>query len=268
MEILERHFIAIDTWAPLFPEDTTFLLSHVHTDHANIPKMFKPVVYASIATKTLIRHTSVWSVLLPGQWYRTQQTHIPFQVVDTMHTIDSIGFYFPSLAVLYLGDGIEPVIPCNRSLTVIYDALYEHIDHDTPTVAQTCTLIQETLANRCRVLQVVHHGILSFIARCNPTTFRIHSSVPPLVQNTARYLGMVDDDSPYLLVGRAYTETQRIVPSSYWFVRDPSVDTYSVHDDGNKLRIFCSLHALGRDVKDWYTKYPFVHFEALETNSV
>jgi hypothetical protein len=247
---------------------TTFLLSHVHTDHANIPKSFKQVVYASIATKTLINHPAVQSTLLPGQWYRTNQTQIPFQVVDTMHTVDSIGFYFPTLSVLYLGDGIEPVIPDNRPLTVIYDALYEHVDRPTPSISQSCALIQSTLSTKCHVLQVVHHGILSFIARCHPTRFRLHSSLPLLVQNTAHYLDMVDEKSPYLLVGRSYTMTQRIVPSSYWFVRDDSVDTYSVQTDGDKLRIFCSLHALGRDVAAWHVQYPFVHFEALETNAV
>jgi hypothetical protein len=268
MEILERHSVAIDTWSPLFPEDTTFLLSHVHTDHANIPKTFKQIIYASIATKTLFSHPAVESILLPGQWYQTRVTHLSFQVVDTLHTIDSIGFYFPSLGVLYLGDGIEPKIPCGRPLTVIYDALYEHIDCDAPSMVQTCALIQETLVNRCHVLQMVHHGILSFIVRCSPMVFRIHPSVPLLIQNTAKYLGMIDPDSPYLLVGRPYTDTQHIVPSSYWFMRDPSVDMHCVHEDGNKLRVFCSLHALRRDIENWQTRYPFVHFEALDTNPV
>jgi hypothetical protein len=268
MEILEKNYIAIDSWSPLFPTLTTFLLSHVHTDHANIPKTFKQIVYASDTTQTLISHPAVRSVLTPGCWYRTHRYHLPFKVVNTMHTVDSIGFYFPSLSVLYLGDGIEPVIPHNCPLTVIYDALYEHVDRDAPSVSESCSLIQEILSKRCPVLQVVHHGILSFIAQSCRTTFRLHSSLPALVRSTAHYLDLVDTNSPYLLVGRAYTATKRVVPSSYWFIQDPLIDLFGTYDDGDKIRVFCTLHALGRDITQWYQEYPYVYFEALETNSV
>jgi hypothetical protein len=268
MDILEKNLVAIDMWSPLFPARTTFLLSHVHTDHANIPQRFVHTVYASETTQTLLDHPAVQSVLVPGCWYRTHLYHHPFKVVDTMHTMDSIGFYFPTLSVLYLGDGIVPIIPHNQSLTVVYDALYEGFTRAAPSAAQSCVLIRETLQTKCPVLQVVHHGILSFIAQSCRTTFRLHASVPRLVRKAAEYLGLVDAASPYLLVGRAYTDTVRIVPSSYWFIRKPLIDLHVIHEDGDRLRVFCTLHALGRDISQWHTDYPYICFEALETNAV
>ena len=89
MEILEAHHIAIDTYTVLHPADTTFLLSHVHTDHAHIPKSFQYSVYASIMTPSFL-HPQIRPVLSPGQWYSLAQ--IPIQILKTHHTFDSIGF--------------------------------------------------------------------------------------------------------------------------------------------------------------------------------
>lgn len=269
MEILEQHYISIDNWAVLFPAQTTFLLSHLHTDHANIPKTFAYPVYASDITGELVKHPMIHPILKPTQWYRTHQYHIPFQVCKTMHTAESIGFYFPTLSVLYMGDATESVIPqIPRPLSVIYDGLYEHIQTPVPTTVQSCTLIQKTLKEECPVLQLVHHGILSFIAVSCRTLFRLHPSTPVLIQRAARYLQLVDDTSPYLLVGRSYTGGQRIVPSSYWFMRDASIDNSLVHRDGEKLRVFCTLHALSSDIARWKMDNPYAHFEPLETTPV
>jgi hypothetical protein len=118
------------------------------------------------------------------------------------------------------------------------------------------------------VLQLVHHGILSFLGTC-PTRFRLHCSVSSLVRKTAELLQLVDHESPYLLVGRTYTATPRVVPSSYWFLRQsPPVNISEVHVDGDRIRVFCTLHALGGDPRRWKSANPSMYFEVLPTNVV
>jgi hypothetical protein len=270
METLERHSIAIDNWSVLFPENTTFLLSHLHTDHATIPKAFQFPVYASEATGVLMDnpHRAIRPVLEPNGWYRTHHYLIPFKVYKTMHTVESIGFYFPSLSVLYMGDCVESIIPSiPRPLTIIYDGLYEHVTRTIPSTTQSCALIHQTL-KECPVLQLVHHGILSFIAASCHTRFRLHPSAPQVVSNAARYLNLVNDTSPYMLVGRSYKDGPRIVPSSYWFMRKTSLDPFEMHTDGDKLRIFCTLHARADDILTWKDTNPYAHFEVLATNPI
>ena len=269
MEILQRHHIAIDSWSVLFPEKTTFLLSHLHTDHADIPKSFIYPVYASEVTHHLVSHRAIRASLQPGCWYRSHKYHIPFRVCKTMHTLESIGFYFPSLSVLYMGDAANSIIPrVHRPLSIIYDGLYEHIDRIVPTPVQSCALIRKTLAERCTVLRLVHHGILSFIASSCQTMFRLHPSTPPLVQKAAIYLKMVDETSPYMLVGRSYTMGPHITLSSYWFMRKPRIDPFKLHIDGDQLRIFCSLHAIASDISCWKKSHPYAHFEVLPTRPI
>jgi len=171
---------------------------------------------------------------------------------------------------MYIGDAVSPVIPViHRPLTVIYDGLYEHIDCVAPTPAESCAIIQRAMTvYDCPVLQLVHHGILSFLQSCR-TRFRVHTSLSPLIQKTARYLDLVDETSPYLLVGRLYKETARVVPSSYWFMRRiPQVDLFEPHEEGEKIRVFCTLHALARETKRWKEENPFVQFEPLSTTPV
>jgi hypothetical protein len=268
MEILERHHVRIDTFMALRPADTTFLVSHLHTDHAKIPKRFAYAVYASELAGVLSTHPALRPILRPGQWYRTHRFHVPFQVLATRHTLESIGFYFPTVCVLYMGDCTESIIPpVPRPLTVIYDGLYEAVDRPLPSLAQTCALVRQTLAI-CPRLQLVHHGILTFIADSCATRFRLHASVPPMVRQTATQLQMLDDASPYLLVGRNYTDERRIVLSSYWFMRDPERDPFVAHDCESLVRIFCTLHARAVDIRAWRAAAPYAHFETLVTNAV
>ena len=269
METLERNHIYIDSFQALRPAQATFLLSHMHTDHARIPKRFAYSVYASELAGLLCDHQALRPILRPGCSYRTHLSHFPFQVLATRHTLESIGFLFPTLCVLYMGDCTDSIIPSiPRPLTVIYDALYEHVTRPLPTMAQTCALIRSELET-CPCLQLVHHGILTFIAGSCPTRFRLHPSVPPLVRQTAHHLHVVDEQSPYLLVGRGYTTTDiRIVPSSYWFMRDVQRDPFVAHTCGSLVRIFCTLHARSDDIQTWRTSSPYAHFEALATNSV
>lgn len=269
MEILERHHIAIDSWSVLYPGETTFLLSHLHTDHADIPKTFAFPVYASEATGVFQVHTRIRAVLKLDGWYRTHKYQIPFRVQKTMHTAESIGFYFPSLAVLYMGDATESIIPAvHRPLTIVYDGLYEQNKMLLPTVSQSCLMIRQTLEDSCPTLQIVHHGILSFIAESCRILFRLHASVPSLVRTAAIHLQLVDEGSPYMLVGRSYTDGPHIVPSSYWFMREPYMDAFTVHAIGNKFRVFCTLHALANDIADWKAKSPYAQFEPLQTKQI
>ena len=262
MNILETNFISIDSWSPLVPEKTTFLLTHVHTDHADIPKTFAFPVYSSVTSGHLMEHRMLDPCLVPGRWYQTHLYHIPFRVVDTVHCVDSIGFLFPTLSIMFIGDGTVPTFPLHTPLTVIYDDLYEHIDRDVPSQRDSCTLIRRTLESTCPVLQVVHHGILSFFVQSCGMKFRLHSSLPVLVQKTALFMELEDTESPYLLVGRTYTDTQRIVPSSQWFMYQSSekVLYHDVIPDGDKLRVFCNMHALGVQVRQWRHTYPYIHF--------
>ena len=273
METLERHCIAIDTWSVLVPSETTFLLSHLHTDHASMPKRFRYPVYASVVTGALLlgadRHAMLQPVLEPGRWYRTHHHHIPFRVCSTLHTLESIGFYFPTLCVLYMGDCTRSIIPAvERPLSIIYDGLYEQVAYPLPTIEHACTTIKKTLSTRCPVLQLVHHGILSFISTHCHMRFRLHASVSRLVERAATHLDIIDPSSPYLLVGRTYEEDagDRIVPSSFWFMRKGTpVDPFVPHVDGPKIRVFCTLHATATDIAGWRTTNPHAHFEPLVT---
>lgn len=271
METLEKHFIAIDTWSVLFPSETTFLLSHMHTDHASIPRRFQSPVYASVRTGVLLRsherHDMIRTVLEPGHWYRTNHHHIPFRVCSTVHTFESIGFYFPTLSVLYMGDCTHSIIPDDiQSLSIIYDGLYETVEYPLPTIEHACATIKETLSTRCPVLQLVHHGILSFLSTHCHMTFRLHASAPLLVQRAAQHLGIIDPRSPYLLVGRTYDTGDRIVPSSFWFMRKGTpVNPFVAHVDGPKIRVFCTLHATAADIAGWRAAHPHAHFEPLVT---
>lgn len=275
MEALERNHISIDTWAPLFPEKTTFLLTHVHTDHANIPKKFTHPVYTSYQTRCIWHHPALQCVLHPGQWYRTRYTCIPFLVLSTEHTFESIGFLFPTLHILYMGDCMCSIIPSiPRNLIVVYDGLYEHVTTLFPTMQESCCLIKQALDTTCPVIQIVHHGILSALSSHCKLTFRIDTaSVPDIVQKAADALHMVNKNSPYLLVGRMYTNGPRIIPSSYWFmyknrekvVRDP----FKIHSDGaDILRVFCCLHTRSQDIKSWKQMHPYALFEKMSSNRV
>jgi hypothetical protein len=265
MNILDRSYISIDAWNPLFPDQTTFLLTHLHTDHFSIPKKFKYPVYASTPTKYLTEDDPrLQCILEPNKWYRTPVHQVPFQVIKTNHTVESIGFFFPTLAVLYLGDGIDGIIPPFTPLTIVYDGLYEDVILDSPSPVQSCALITDLLqTTECNVLQLVHHGILSFLVHCG-TRFRLHSSTPLLVRRAAKFMNMVDANSPYMIVGRTY-EGECILHSSNWFMRDTSRNAFQSHRVGNKVRVFCSLHAMSKDVIRWKTRYPFMNFETLLT---
>ena len=268
METLERHHIAIDAYRPLFPDETTFLLTHLHADHANIPAGFTGVVYASVATGALASIPQVRAILEPGGWYRTHRHHLPFRVVDTAHTPESIGFFFPTLAVLYVGDGTVPSFPLYRSLTVVYDGLHEAFERPVPTMRESCALILRALRTTCPILQATHHGILGFLKSSCGISFRLHASLPPLVRRTARYLDMVDDQSEFTLVGRSYAATERVVPSSFSFLEDDGIDAFAAYADGDKIRVFCSLHASSRDIQAWRRDYPFILFEPMKSRAI
>ena len=266
MYLLEMNDIAIDNWISLFPEKTTFLLTHVHTDHAHIPKHFQYSVYTSTVSARLYEHKALVPILEPYTWYTTNGRGLPFQVFNTNHSVESIGFYFPTLDLMYIGDGIDHIAPLYAPMFIIYDNVYEHIDKETMTKTQTCALLHHILTRICHIVTVVHHGILSYLSHCTTLKFRIHASVTDTVRRAAEYLGMIDDTSMFTMVGRSYDESMRIVPSSLWFmIRDDRLCT-TVYTDNNKIRIFCPLHALKCDIQKLINKYPYAYMEPMLTD--
>lgn len=267
MEVLERNHVAIDTWHVLEPDKTTFFLTHLHGDHAHFPRDFTHRVYASHVVAHLADHVCLRPTLVPGCWYEADVTHIAFQVLPVQHAPESIGLYFPSLQVVYMGDGIASSLPPERPLTVVYDDTLVRYRRTAPTPRESCALIRATL-QRCPTLQVVHHAILYALFQCShdaakPLRFRIDPGLPALVQRTARYLRMEDERSEFLLVGRKSAVAPRIVPSLAWFALDEARDPFVVHADGDRLRIFCCLHALPRDLRRLEQTYNWAYFEPL-----
>jgi hypothetical protein len=278
MDILERNYISIDRWNPMFPEQTTFLLTHLHTDHLSIPRTFQYHIYTSTIVTTIwdAKPLCVMAVLEPGQWYYTCTTNIPFQIVPVDHTLESIGFFFPSLSVVYMGDGLDPIVLAShphRPLSFVYDGLYEHITLRVPPPEEACRTIKHLLeTSSCQTLRIVHHGILSFLRTCG-TTFRLDTdSLSTIAQKVAINLDMQNEDSPYTLVGRSYPADQpSIIPTSNWFFttyhnNSTSIPTYVY--DGIRIRVFCTLHVMGERVRTWRDMYPMVHFEPMVSRSI
>lgn len=212
----------------------------------------------------MTEHDHIEAILYPGHWYKTHVHRIPFQVIRVNHTVESVGFYFPTLSIFFIGDGTTMDIPIDRPLIVVYDGLYEDMDMDVPSVETSCDMLSRTL-NKCPVVKMVHHGILSFIGSRCKLSFRLHDSVSDLVRGTAHYLDMVDTKSPFLMVGRGYTERSHIVPSTNWFMVNPDKDPFQVQYDGRNVRVFCCLHATSLDITEWKRRAPLAYFEPLCT---
>lgn len=273
MDRLEEQYISIDHWNPLFPEKTTFLLTHLHSDHVRkVPRRFRHTIYTSHLVEKLWteqRPSCIQTVLAPGQWYKTLTNEVPFRVLSLQdHTIESIGFLFPTLSLLYVGDSLHlPFTNLNprSSLHVLYDGLFDHVRFQTPTPHESCKMIYKLLHTTCPYLRLVHHGILSFLKSCH-VRFALHNTIPPLIENIVRYLDMYDVNSPFVLVGRSFKGTC-IVPSSNWFLLHPDRDVHSVIPDGKYHRVFCTLHATNVHVEEWTRQLPYSCFEPISSNT-
>ena len=267
MDKLDEHYISIDNWNPLYPEKTTFLLTHLHMDHVQkIHVRFPYTIYTSRTVSELWtrdRPECVQPTLVPNQWYKTGTKHVPFRVIQLNHTIESIGFLFPTLHILYLGDSLEiPSGTMDRraSVRILYDGIFESIRIPVPTPQQSCRRIYEVLRTNCSVLRLVHHGILSFLRTCN-IRFTLDETVSDLVRNTVLFLDMYDANSPYTLVGPSFRGVC-IVPSSNWFLVH-HMNTNDVISDGNYIRIFCTMHATDTHVQEWKRDFPYSSFQSI-----
>jgi hypothetical protein len=270
MDLLTEHYISIDKWNPLFPDKTTFLLTHLHSDHVNIPTQFEFVIYTSQVVEAIWEEKPpcVHASLIPGRWYKTFTSQIPFRVLQLNHTVESIGFLFPTLSILYLGDSLDmpPDIDHRQSLHVIYDGIFEHIRMRTPTPDQSCQLIHTILGTYCQKLKLVHHGILSFLQTCG-AQFSLHDTISPMIKEIVILLNMYRASSPFMLVGSAY-KGECIVPSSNWFFTKGKhvADIEDVASDGLYHRVFCTLHATGEHVQEWRTRFTHCFFSTIPHN--
>jgi hypothetical protein len=270
VSILQLNHIFIDCWKRRGTDVIgDYFLTHFHTDHDTIPRTFPHPVWTSYPAllDDRVRTCRLQSDVLA----HTLRSTIPFIPFQMHHTFESIGLWFPTLYVLYLGDGRMSDQLLHRFQqqlqvphTIVYDALMEN---EAPYLfpSDTCSLLTTQLSV-CPALQCVHHGILQYLYRCKQIRWRMHSSVNNITQHWLRRKSMYDPDSPFLLVGFPCTdEIVRVVPSLLWFVIHPEKNPSEVHLDGLRYRIFCSMHASHTEITTWKAALPACTFEPLPT---
>jgi hypothetical protein len=273
MDILQTKQIYIDQFLPSdhTESDSTFLLTHLHTDHFYIPDSFCGDIYTtsplSIVTSFLPNTCCFVIVLVYGQIYKTKKYNIPYFAFPTSHTPFSCGFIFPSLNIIYFGDGrmstslLKYVPTYKPSQTIIYDGLFENKKvHGT----EDHTLLQSILTTlQYRAVRCVHYGILSYIKRYTKNIrFRIdYTTVPLLIQKFIHYIGLYNAESEYIIIGHNSTEyTEYILPSAMWFVvNEKDISKYHYTNKRNILRVFVSCHSIPKEIKNWKTKFQDMH---------
>ena len=276
MECLNQHDIYIDRF-PVGDHTnsySTFLLTHLHTDHFYIPDQFcgqlcttSPI---SIVTMFLPNDCCSVRLLVYNNSYTTKKG-INFQPFRTRHTPYSCGFIFPSLNIIYFGDGrltqsMHQYMPLTTdiSYTILYDGLFEnkviygHEDHSI----LSHILLSPTLTDTYFAIRCVHYGILSYIKYCTQDfniRFRIdYASVPLMIQKFIHHIDLYDANSKFIIIGPTKSYTHYILPSAMWFyIYHKDVSIY--HQDNNILRVFASCHALPSQIKEWKEKYNNVH---------
>ena len=265
-EQLEQVHIYIDRF-PLSKQGT-FLLTHLHSDHVRIPKRFQyPIATTSPSILvSLFPHVTTTPLDL-DTWYTTL-SGVSYFVLRTEHAPFSCGFYFPSLGILYLGDGkmtstlLDHVPRHLDRLLIVYDALFEDIPLGTDTQCETlCYAMYRYKTLYCR-----HYGILYYVSKCmSRIRFRLHSTVPQRVRLFAQLLDLVDDTSGYTLVGPGYTGVQ-VVPSTLWFRDKVLVDSTRVYQDGLFYRVFVNCHSSQSEIRYWKHQLPQHYtFQPLDT---
>ena len=260
VEWLEERGVYIDSFRTTRDHKTaTYLLSHYHTDHHRVPKQFSSAIHCHYALAPLLATTTrSYVFLVPGDTYRTVDGSTHYIPIAVEHSFESLGFWFPEWNVLFIGDGflgpsvLGDAAAWNRlPLTVLYDDLMEPIQN-CPMKTQCQRLVRTFEIHGTRALATAHHGILYYVSLCRPDIrWQLHGTVDERTRRWVEILGLEDPYSTYLLVGRACTDRVCIYPSSGWFIRNPEHDKRTPHVDGNKIRIFCSLHATGDDIRQW-----------------
>jgi hypothetical protein len=199
---------------------------------------------------------------------------IPIYVFQTDHAPESIGFVFPTLGVIYVGDA--PMATHNIDMTyllshftscptlhplhMIYDNLYEQERRfpNFPTRDNSCTLIRKLL-NVCPNIHFVHHGLMAFVTSSCPITFVVDASLTSEVTlKTVAALNLTCSDSKYRLVGRDFQE-DHIVVSSMWFIHKQQ-DPRKIYRDGHRWRVFCSMHASREEVQEIKKLHPHLRY--------
>lgn len=270
---LRQFDIYIDEWNTSVPNvctHRTYLLTHVHTDHSQIPQRFACTVWTTdpllLPTWQKKRQINI------GTWQQTCNG-IDFYSFPTHHTFHSVGFWFPSVRVLYIGDSRLTTVLLDqvKSWTmlidtnpiIVYDALMEK---KRPYVfPDTCSLLFDVLQHECHTLQCVHYGILFYLRHCLSVKWCIDESIPDDMRYWIRKYDMESKSSRYRLVGPKYLDntSRRIVPSLLWFVIHDDVDPNLVQYDGNRIRIFCGLHASHDEIMTWKTSINECTFEPM-----
>ena len=280
MNILSSHNIYIDKFPPGDHRFSTsiFLLTHLHTDHFKIPKMFCGDIFTTsptIIVQDMLPNTccNVHTLQYNKEYMtKSEQVLIPFR---TQHTPFSCGFIFPKLKIIYLGDGrmtmhISQYVPIDTPMTILYDGLYEN----HPIIGLEPRIVLRTIFETytCSALYCVHYGILSYIKAHDITLkFRIdETSVHPLLQFFIRYIDMYDANSPYIIIGKSAISTylNYILPSSMWYIKKQK-NINMIYKDGSAIRIFASCHAMPLQIKRWkHEWFPMHKFEAIVQNGI
>ena len=176
MDILNNHDIYIDVFPTKVQSSKsicTYFLTHLHTDHFEIPKSFCGDIYttspSTIVAAFLPNTCSRVYTLKFNTVYKTLYHNIEYEPFRTVHTPFSCGFLFPSLNIVYFGDSrltysllqkVSKQLPC----TVLYDGLFENI---TFQGEENHTLMRTVLYTLpCSAIRCVHYGILSYIRFC------------------------------------------------------------------------------------------------------
>lgn len=273
---LAEKLIFIEEWTSPKPSESTFLLSHLHSDHLNVKKGFKYRIHTSKLAQGFIPDKYKHQVipdLVPGTFYLSEKYKVPIYVFSTYHAPESIGFLFPTLGVFYVGDApmgkdtldmdflLSHYKNClNLPLQIIYDNVYEKETRFPifPTRESSCAQIRKLL-DFCPKVHFVHHGLLNFISLSCPVKFAVHESMgSELMKNAINVLDLLDNNSKYTLVGKSY-QGDHIVVSSMWFIhrkQNPKL----IYRDGHRWRIFCSMHASPDEVVQIKNEYPLLEF--------
>jgi hypothetical protein len=263
----EEHGVVIDLFTKQGRSAVTFILTHMHSDHMSLSQSFSYPIYTLIPLRIIQpQYPSIkFIVCVEHEQYETQDGSTRFSLFRTQHTPYSCGLLFPRQQILYLGDGqmdrmlLQEVRTYpGRSWTIVYDPIFE--DYPYLETVSPCRLLFTAL-EQVPVLKCVHHGILHFLSLCSSLTFRADASLPKLTRLVLEDLGLLNENSPYTLVGRSYSD-EHVVASALWHVIY-KLDPRCIYLSRGAYRVFLSCHAGPAEIKEWKTQLPHVSFERL-----
>jgi hypothetical protein len=252
---LLKHGIHVDNFQfDSIEKVNLFLLTHGHSDHSKSSlKRFKPMVYCSYLTSLLINHKPV-IYLVPNQWYEVNKIH--FYVFETVHCPGGLGFFFPDLGILHLGDSrISPsLLTLFKELKpqiILYDNTHSYYKGMFPSIETSSMLlnsvIKEELEEKKKPtirLCVPHIGALLLLHLLHLKVKPEIDSLKPHVLIMLEALKLRDDKSPVIIVGMK-ADNIEIMPSSQYFVINKLDPNHIVFDKAknNLIRLFASFHA-------------------------